>query len=135
MCYTVSAQLDELTSTLIGDALDLLADRGSLNVLLVLQTANDDVVSLEFADDDAERLLQEARQRVRSTKNADRFAIAYEGAVENEDGVFADALIVEFGERGCPCFSAYCLFEGRGAGDSFRWTDPAPAGEVEALLA
>ena len=37
-------------------------------------------------------------------------------------------------EYGTPSFSAYSLYEGRGTGDAFRWTDPAPAGEEEPLL-
>jgi hypothetical protein len=51
-----------------------------------------------------------------------------------DDGTYADALLVEFGEKGRPSFSAYSLFEGKGMGDDFGWTDPAPAGEVDQLL-
>jgi hypothetical protein len=51
-----------------------------------------------------------------------------------EDGTYAEALIMEFGERGKRSYSAYSLFEGAGTGDAFRWTDPAPAGEEEPLL-
>lgn len=131
---TVSPQLDELTSTLMGDALDVLATRGKLNVLLVIQMQDGTVESLEYADDGAERLLTAARDHVRSTRHALRYAIAYEGAVDAEDETFADALIVEFGERGCPSYSAFSLFEGRGKEEAFRWTDPAPAGEEEPLL-
>lgn len=133
MCYTVSPQLDELTSTLVGAALDILAEEGTLGVLLVIQLCDGGVESLEFADDGADRLLQAARSRVQATEGAIRYALAYEGAIE-EDATFVDALLVEFGERGCPNFSAYCLFEGRGRGDEFRWADPAPAGEIEALI-
>jgi hypothetical protein len=90
--------------------------------------------SFEFADDGPEALLEGARNNVRRTPKAVRYALVYEGAVQLEDGTFADALLLEFGERGRPSFSAYSLFEGRGAGDGFRWTDPAPAGEEEPLL-
>ena len=130
----VSPQLDDLTSTLMGEALDLLAEGARLNVLLVMQDVDGQVESFEFADDSPERLLRAAYDRTRSTRNALYYAIAYEGAVELDDGTFADALILEFGERGRPSFSAYSLFEGRGTGDKFAWTDAAPAGEVEPLL-
>ena len=130
----VSPQLDDLTSTLMGDALDLLAEGMQLNVLLVMQTDGGKVESYEFADDSPEHLLQAAYEHVRRERNALYYAIAYEGAVEMDDGTYADALILEFGERGRPSFSAYSLFEGRGTGEQFAWTDAAPAGEVEALL-
>lgn len=130
----VSPQLDELSSTLMGHALDLLAEGGELNVLLVTQAADGSVSSLEFADDDAVVLLEGARDHVRRAKGALRYAIAYEGAIQDDDGTYADALILEFGEKGQPSFSAYSLFEGRGAGDGFCWSDPAPAGEEEPLL-
>ena len=131
---TVSPQLDELSSTLMGDALDLLAEGRSVNVLLVLQDANGNITSLELADDGPEALLNGARDRVRRARDAVRYALTYEAAVEMEDGTYAEALILEFGEKGRPSFSAYSLFEGRGEGEGFRWTDPAPAGEEEPLL-
>lgn len=131
---SVSPQLDELTSTLVGDALDMLAEGEDLNVLLVMQSDDGEVLSFEFADDSPERLLQAAYDRVRRSRDATYYALAYEGAVEDDEGTYADALILEFGERGKPSFSAYSLFEGRGAGDGFAWTEPAPAGEVEPLL-
>ena len=58
----------------------------------------------------------------------------YEGAVELGDEGFADALLLEFGERGYHSYSAYSLVDGKGSGDGFSWTDPAPAGEVDPLL-
>jgi hypothetical protein len=131
---TVSPQLDELSTTLMGNALDLLAEGAAINVLLVLEDAEGNLSSFEFADDGPEALLEWARNKVRRTPKAVRYALVYEGAVQLEDGTFADALLLEFGERGRPSFSAYSLFEGRGAGDGFRWTDPAPAGEEEPLL-
>ena len=131
---TVSPQLDELSSTLMGDALDLLAEGRSVNVLLVLQDAKGNITSLELADDGPEALLNGARDRVRRARDAVRYALTYEAAVEMEDGTYAEALILEFGEKGRPSFSAYSLFDGRGEGEGFRWTDPAPAGEEEPLL-
>ena len=131
---TVSPELDELSSTLMGDALDMLAEGQPMGVLLVIQDADGDITSFEFIDDGPEALLNGARMRVKRTKRALRYALAYEGAIEAEDGTYAEALILEFGEKGRPSFSAYSLYEGRGEGDNFRWTDPAPAGEEEPLL-
>ena len=131
---SVSPELDELSSTLMGDALDLLAEGMDMGVLVVMQDERGEATSFELTDDGPMALLEGAHSKVRRSKDAVRYAIAYEGAIEMEDGSFADALILEFGEHGCPSFSAYSLFEGRGAGDDFRWTDPAPAGEEEALL-
>ena len=130
----VSPQLDELSSTLMGAALDMLAEGEEIGVLLALQSDDGSITSYAFSDDGPEALLDGARDRVRRTRSAQRYAIAYEGAVEMEDGRYADAVLLEFGERGTPSFSAYSLYEGRGAGDAFRWTDPAPAGEEEPLL-
>ena len=131
---TVSPELDELSSTLMGDALDMLAEGQNMGVLLVIQDVDGGISSYEFADDGPEALLVGARQRVKRTKRAVRYALAYEGAIEAEDGTFAEALILEFGEKGRPSFSAYSLYEGRGKGEGFSWTDPAPAGEEEPLL-
>lgn len=131
---TMSPELDELSSTLMGDALDMLAEGQPMGVLLVIQDADGDITSFEFIDDGPEALLNGARMRVKRTKRALRYALAYEGAIETEDGTYAEALILEFGEKGRPSFSAYSLYEGRGEGDNFRWTDPAPAGEEEPLL-
>ncbi len=131
---SVSQELDELSSTLMGDALDRLAEGQTVNVLLVIQNEDGDVTPLEFSNDSAEVLLEGARSRVRSAREAIRYALAYEASVQMDDGSYADALLLEFGEKGQPSFSAYSLFEGRGKGDDFRWTDPAPAGEEEPLL-
>lgn len=131
---SVSEELDELSSTLMGMALDLAAEGMDPCVLLAIGRSDGSVSSLTLADDDTDALIDGARERIRHTKRAERYAFTYEAAVELDDGSFADAIILEFGERGRPGFSAYSLIEGRGSGDDFRWTDPAPAGEEEALL-
>ncbi len=130
----VSPETDELASTLMGAALDLLAAGEPFEVLLAVQNADGVVQSYEFEDDGPEACLDGARERVRSSEGAVRYAIAYEGAVEADEGAYADAVLLEFGERGYRAYSAYSLFEGRGAGDGFTWSDPAPAGEMEPLL-
>ncbi len=130
----VSPETDELASTLMGAALDLLAAGEPFEVLLAVQNADGVVQSYEFEDDGPEACLDGARERVRSSEGAVRYAIAYEGAVEADEGAYADAVLLEFGECGYRAYSAYSLFEGRGAGDGFTWSDPAPAGEMEPLL-
>lgn len=141
----VSPETDELGSALMGDALDLLAAGESVEVLLVVQDEKGTVASYEFADDGPEACLEGARDRVRELAvchgsaneglvDPVRYAIVYEGAVEMEADTYADALLLEFGERGYASYSAYSLVEGKGEGDGFTWTDPAPAGEMEPLL-
>lgn len=130
----VSPQTDELASALMGDALDLLAAGEDFEVLLVIEDENGEVTSYEFQDDGPEACLEGAHERVTSLPHAVRYAIAYEGAVEDDSGSYADALLLEFGERGYHSYSAYSLVDGKGAGDGFTWTDPAPAGEVPPLL-
>jgi len=130
----ISAELDELSSTLMGDALDMLAEGTNMGVLAVIQDASGEVLSYEFTDDGPAALLDGARACIRKSRHGTRYALTYVGAIEMDDGTFAEALILEFGERGKPSFSAYSLYEGVGTGDDFRWTDPAPAGEEEPLL-
>lgn len=143
--YTVSAELDELSCELMGQALDLLADGQDVNVLLAVEDAAGNIASFEFTDDGEAACLTGAYDKVRALARSKGdascglgapryYALCYEGAIADEEGAFANALIMEFGEKGEPAFSAYSLFEGRGAGDEFSWTDPAPAGEVEPLL-
>lgn len=140
----VTPELDELSGDLLGQALDLLADGVDVHVLLVVEDAERHVASYELDDDSEEQLIAGAYQRVRSLARSHgekssgigdpvRYALVYEGAVEL-DGVFEDALILEFGERGWQAYSAYLLIQGKGKGEAFAWTDPAPAGEVECLL-
>lgn len=130
----VSPKTDELASTLMGDALDLLADGEPFVVLLAVQDESGEVSSYEFQDDGPEACLEGARARVSELSGAVRYAIAYEGAIEDEDGSFADALLLEFGERGYRSYSAFSLVDGKGTGDGFTWSDPAPAGELPPLL-
>ena len=141
----ISAELDELSCELMGQALDLLAEGLDVNVLLAVADAVGNVASFEFSDDGEAACLAGAYDKVRELARSKGdascglaapryYALCYEGAVAGEDGCYANALIMEFGEKGKPAFSAYSFYEGRGAGDDFTWTDPAPAGEVEPLL-
>ncbi|MEE0028469.1 MAG: hypothetical protein U0J70_12835, partial [Atopobiaceae bacterium] len=54
---TVSEELDELSSTLMGDALNVLAEGDSMGVLVVIQDDVGEVASYEFVDDGPQALL------------------------------------------------------------------------------
>ena len=134
----VSPELDDLSSTLMGQAFDVLAEGVELNVILAVEDAAGNVASYTFADDGPEECLEGARKKVRDLARSCgdaaaklgapvRYALAYEGAVADERGAYQDAVLLEF-------FSAFSLVDGKGEGDNFAWTDPAPAGEVENLL-
>lgn len=142
---SISPQLDELSSILMGQAFDVLAAGRDVNVLLAVADAAGNVASYTFADDGPEECLEGARKKVRDLARSCgdaaaklgapvRYALAYEGAVADERGAYQDAVLLEFGERGRTSFSAFSLVDGKGEGDNFAWTDPAPAGEVENLL-
>ena len=141
----ISPQLDELSCDLMGEALDRLAEGADMGVLLVIADAGENALTFEFSDDGEEACLLGAQEKVRALRRAhgdasqglgapQYYALCYEGAVADEDGNYLDALIMEFGERGRQAYSAYSVFEGRGAGEGFAWSDPAPAGEVDSLL-
>lgn len=141
----VTPELDELSSTLMGDAFDLLAAGRDVDVLLVVSDAAGKVASYAFSDDGMEECLAGARAKVRELRQAhgdseaglgepQRYAITYEGAVADDSGAYQDAVLLEFGEKGYKSYSAYSYVKGRGEGDGFAWTEPAPAGEVEPLL-
>lgn len=63
----VSPELDELSSTLVGDALDMLAEGEDVNVLLVVEDNLRNVASYVFSDDGAEALIEGAYQRDRKS--------------------------------------------------------------------
>lgn len=141
----VSAQADELGSTLMGEALDRLAAGEDFSVVATAADSQGQRMTCEFDDDSAEQCLEAARTWVRNGARSEDnarvigkptcYAIAYQGAVADEDDAFQDALILEFGDRGAACgYSAYSLIDGIGSGKRFRYTDPAPAGELSCLL-
>lgn len=141
----VSAQTDELGSTLMGEALDRLAAGEDFSVVATAADSQGQRMTCEFDDDSAEQCLEAARTWVRNGARGEDnarvigkpacYAIAYLGAVADEGDAFQDALILEFGERGAACgYSAYSLIDGIGSGKRFRYTDPAPAGELSCLL-
>lgn len=141
----ISAETDKLSSELFGDALDLLALGEEIGVLLVIEDDQGNIASYELADDGPEALIDEAYTRIKEINHHGgdkeaglgmpiRYAIAYEGAIAADDDSYQDALLLEFGEKGYKSYSAYSYVKGRGKGNDFQWTEPAPAGEVEPLL-
>jgi hypothetical protein len=140
----VSQATDELSAALLGDALDILAAGKDMGVLVVVEDNAGEVASFELTDDGPEELVAGAYERVRSLARGKdvpagfahpvRYALVYEGAVADEEGAYHDALLLEFGEKGYRSYSAYSYVKGRGQGDAFAWSEPAPAGEVEPLL-
>lgn len=130
----VSEKTDALASDLLGHAFDLLAAGDPFEVLAVTEDVSGNTTTFELCDDSREECLVAARERVREQAHAARYAIAYEGAIQDEDGSYIDALLLEFGERGWKSYSAFSVIAGKGTGENFSWTDPAPAGEMEPLL-
>ena len=141
----ISPELDELVSELVGVSLDMLAEDGGMPVCLVIEDEARNVASYEIDGDGPEECLEGALERIALAVKAKgdpdqnlgmpvRYGIAYEGAVEDGTGAYLDALIVEFGERGWQAYSLYSLVKGKGTGEGFAWSEPAPAGETEPLL-
>lgn len=141
----VSEELDALSCDLLGSALDALAAGSDVLAVVALEDAHNTRISRSFIDDAPEACIEAARTYVKSLiassgdKSCEfgkpvRYALVYEGAVQNDEGAFDDALILEFAEQGTQAYSAYVLWDGFGAGENLAWTDPAPAGEVESLF-
>lgn len=141
----VSEELDALSCDLLGSAIDALAAGSDVLAVVALEDEHNTRISRSFINDTPEACIEAARNYVQGLiassgdKNSGldmpvRYALVYEGAVENTDGAFDDALILEFAEKGTQAYSAYVLWDGFGAGENLAWTDPAPAGEVESLF-
>lgn len=141
----VTPELDKLSCDLMGQAFDLLAEGKDVEPVLAVQDAAGHTASYEFVDDGIEACIEGAHDKVGELVSAGgdlkadlatpvRYAIVYEGAIEDEDGAYEDAVLLEFGEEGYEAYSAYSLFKGRGEHEKFAWTDPAPAGELEPLI-
>lgn len=141
----ISPDTDQLSSALFGDALDMLAAGEDMGVLVAIADEVGTVMSYTISDDGQEALIDEAYTSIKELKQHGgdkqaglltpvRYALAYEGAVADDEGSYQDALLLEFGEKGYKSYSAYSYVKGRGQKDMFSWTEAAPAGEVEPLL-
>ena len=139
----VSPELDTMVCDLIDDFLNELADGRDPGVLLVAEDEHANRYQASFTEDGTEACIEGARHFVERSVDGipsdhvgplKRYAIGYVGGVELDDG-FEDAVLVSFYERGMEVgYSAYVLYRGFGAGDSFMWSDPEPAGEEPPLL-
>ena len=140
----VSVALDDMVCGLIEDMLDEFAAGSDPGVVLCCEDVHGNRYQAAFSEDGPEACLNGAKRFVENNAagipsdhvgQLDRYAIAYAGAVEIEEGSFEDALIVSFYERGMECgYSAYVLYEGFGSEEDFMWSEPEPAGEEPALL-
>lgn len=139
----VSFELDALVCDLLDGVLDALANGEDLGVALIVEDAQANRYQVCFTEDGPEECLAAAQSFVASHAQGiqgehvgpvDRYALAYAGGVEL-DGVFEDAVIVSFYQRGMSMgYSAYVLYAGAGSGDDFTCCDPQPAGEEPPLL-
>ena len=141
---SVSRDLDDMVCGLIEDFLDELAAGSDPGVVLCAEDEYGNRYQAAFTEDGPEACLNGARHFVEQhaagipsdhVGELDRYAIAYAGGVELEEGVFDDAVIVSFYERGLDSgYSAYVLYEGFGEEEGFLWSEPEPAGEEPPLL-
>ena len=106
----VSEELDALSCDLLGSALDALAAGSDVLAVVALEDEHNTRISRSFINDAPEACIEAARNYVQGLiassgdKNSGldmpvRYALVYEGAVENTDGAFDDALILEFAEQ------------------------------------
>ena len=139
----ISQELDILSCDLLESALDALAEGMEFSVLISMEDEAGEKEIRCIDDDTLIACLDEAHDYITSLANTSdkdvlslvRYAICYPGTVETEENPIADALILEFGEKGMDvAYSAYSLVAGVGQGELFSWTDPLPAGEVELLV-
>ncbi len=140
----ISAELDSLTVALIEYGLDELASTGELSVSLALGDEDGNATLLSFDDDDFDESIDEAHatvqrsagQQVEGLKGACvRYAIAYDGAIDEDGTGYEPALIVEYGEQGMSRgYSAYLTYEHPGEPQDFVCSQVAPAGVVELLV-
>ncbi len=138
----ISEELDVLSCDLMGDAFDALADGMDFSVLVSYEDQNSNRELKSFSDDGFLACLEGARDYIKSlseckddTKRPIRYALVYPASVANEDGIYEDAVILEYGEKGQTTgFSAYSLIDNIGEGERFMWSEPAAAGETELLV-
>ncbi len=140
----ISAELDSLTVALIEYGLDELASTGQLSVSLALGDEDGNATLLSFDDDDFDESIDEAHATVQRsagqvveglTSACVRYAVAYDGAIDEDGSGYEPALIVEYGERGMSRgYSAYLTYENPGEPQDFVCSQAAPAGVVELLI-
>ncbi len=138
----ISEELDVLSCDLMGDAFDALADGMEFSVLIGYEDRNNNRELKAFSDDGFLACLEGARDYIKALakdaaedKKPIRYALVYPASVANEEGVYEDAVILEYGEKGqITGFSAYSLIDNIGEGERFMWSEPAAAGETELLV-
>lgn len=138
----ISAELDQLSCELMGEALDMLADGTPILAVASVADSKGERLTCAFEEDSPEMCIDAACEWViKKRQTSQYYAIAYEWAVANpdedtSDEAYHDALLLEFGERSSDvAYSAYVLIKNKGHHEDFSYTDPAPAGEIPCLLA
>ncbi len=138
----ISDELDMLSCDLMGDAFDALADGMDLPVLISYEDSSGNREIKVFSDDGFLACLEGAREYIKTLSDSTdkdkrpiRYALVYPASVANEEGIYEDAVILEYGEKGQKTgFSAYSLIDNIGEGESFMWSEPAAAGETDLLV-
>ncbi|MDY4041835.1 MAG: hypothetical protein SOY67_07040 [Collinsella sp.] len=140
----VTPELDAMVGDLLGSLLDALAEGDNPGVLLAAEDTEANRYEAAFDEDSVEVCLRAAQQFVSQHAAGiagdgvgpiERYAIAYLGAIEDEDGTYLDAVLASFYEHGQESgYSAYLLVDGIGAGEDFAWGEPEPAGAEEPLI-
>ncbi len=138
----ISEELDILSCDLMGDAFDALADGMDFSVLVGYEDENNNRELKAFSDDGFLACLEGARDYIKSLSSQNngpikpvRYALVYPASVANDEGVYEDAVILEYGEKGqITGFSAYSLIDNIGEGERFMWSEPEAAGETDLLV-
>ena len=128
----VSQELDALTCTLIGEAINILETQGELPVLMLADCASDLFV---FEDDDPDGCYRAACQQVADLgKECNLYAIAYEGVVQEDESSSGDpAIIFEFAERSAQeAWSGFMYYQRSKHG--VEVSDPYPGGAETPLF-
>ncbi len=133
MSQSISPELDELSCDLIAQALDALAAGVAVPVLVGYDTATTRDIRA-FEDDAYSACLQAARSWIQQNREIVRYALLFDGDIADAAGVYQQALIIEFAERGCTtAYSCYVRYSGVGTQEDFCWAEPQPAGECSPL--
>lgn len=139
----ISAALDDLACALLEECYTTLAEGENLWPLLAVEDTQGERELIAFSDDEPSECLIAARNYLRMQKQdgignvsqAVRYALGYDGLVQDNAGNLCPAVIVEFGEEGLTsAYSAYSFYGFDDKTGEFFCSEPAPAGEEESLL-
>lgn len=132
----ISQALDELTCDAIGMALDKLALGEGIWPTLFLLGKDGAAEYFVFEDDGLDVCLIQARGSVKQLgKDAQCYALYYDGFFRGDDNLANNALVVEFAERGMEtAYSAIVAYGNPGSEADFWYDEPVAGGAEENLL-